>query len=194
MNGRSRRSESGKVEGRRTYDGRILNVDVDLVRFPDGSEAELEVIRHSGAAAVLPLYRTGEWGGGTGHGVILIRQYRYAAGGMMWEVPAGKLDPGETPEHCARRELEEEAGVVAGEIHRLTTIYTTPGFTDEKIHLYLALDLREGTVAHESLEFIERHEMSLEQALEMVESGDIVDGKTICTLLYAAAFAADQIR
>jgi ADP-ribose diphosphatase len=192
--GKQRPGEPGTVESRRTYDGRILNVDVDLVRFPDGSEAELEVVRHSGAAAVLPVYRAGEWGGGTGCGVILIRQYRYAAGGTIWEVPAGKLDPGETPEHCAKRELEEEAGVVAGEIHALTTIYTTPGFTDEKIHLFLALDLREGTAVHESLEFIERHEVSLDRALELVESGEIVDGKTVCTLLYAAAFVADRIR
>jgi ADP-ribose pyrophosphatase len=174
------------------YDGKVLNVDVDLVQFPDGTKAELEVIRHSGAAAVLPLYRTGEWDGGTGPGVILIRQYRYAAGGTIWEVPAGKLDPGESPEHCAVRELEEEAGVIAGELRHLTTMYTTPGFTDEKIHLFLGLDLRDGTTSHESLEFIERHEMSLGRALQMVESGEIVDSKTVCTLLYAAAFMADR--
>lgn len=167
------------------YRGRVFDVELDRVRFPDGSTGELEMIRHPGAAAVLPMYRPGEWGGGDEAAVVLLRQYRYAAGGELWEVPAGKLDPGESPESCARRELEEEAGLRARELRRLTTVYTTPGFTDEVIHLFVALGLEPGEMRHEESEFIERHDFKLEQALEMVTSGQINDAKTICTLLCA---------
>jgi ADP-ribose pyrophosphatase len=160
---------------------------LDRVRFPDGSEGGLEIIRHSGAAAVLPLFRPDEWEG-TGAGVILLRQSRYAADGFIWEVPAGKLDPGETPEACARRELEEEAGVRARDLRFLTTILTTPGFTAEKIHLFLAAGLDAGEMRHEGSEFIECHRMPLRRALRMTRTGEISDAKTICTLLYAAAF------
>lgn len=168
----------------------MLELTLDRVRFPDGSEGELEMIRHPGAAAVLPLFRTDEYAGGTGSMVVLLRQYRYAAGGVIWEVPAGKLGPGESPETCARRELEEEAGLRAAELRCLTAIYTTPGFTDERIHLFLALGLEPGETAHGPSEFIEVVELPLGEALEKVRSGEITDAKTICTLLYASSFEA----
>jgi ADP-ribose pyrophosphatase len=120
--------------------------------------------------------------------VLLIRQFRHAADDFIWEVPAGRLDPGETPEVCAARELEEEAGMVAGRIDRLTTIYTTPGFTDERIHLFLADRLTEGVTARDEDEFIEPVRLRLSDALRRVESGEISDAKTICTLLHAAVF------
>ena len=148
---------------------------------------ELEMIRHPGAAAVLPLYRPGEWDGGDEAAVVLLRQFRYAAGGELWEVPAGKLESGESPESCARRELEEEAGLRAREFRPLTTVYTTPGFTDEVIHLFVAVGLEPGEMRHEEREFIERHAVPLERALDMVASGQIRDAKTICTLLCAAS-------
>lgn len=179
--------EPGRLSSRSAYEGRVFEVRLDRVRFPDGSEADLEIIRHSGAAAVLPLLRPDEWEG-TGAGVILLRQYRYAADGYIWEVPAGKLDAGETPEECAHRELEEEAGLRARDLRFLTTILTTPGFTDERIHLFLARGLGEGEMRHEGSEFIECHQMSLRSALKRIRSGEISDGKTVCTLLYAAAF------
>lgn len=169
------------------YGGRVLDVHLDRVRFPDGSLGELEIIRHPGAAAVLPVYRPGEWEG-TGHGVVLLRQYRYAAGGVVWEVPAGKLESEELPEVCARRELEEEAGLRAGKLRHLTRIYTTPGFTDETIDLFLALDLRPGRVDHDASEFIERRALSLVEALELAREGAITDSKTLCTLFFAALF------
>lgn len=179
--------EPGRLGSRSAYRGRVFQVRLDRVRFPDGSEGDLEIIRHSGASAVLPLLRPNEWGG-TGAGVILLRQYRYAADGFIWEVPAGKLDAGETPEACARRELEEEAGVRARHLHFLTTVFTTPGFTDEVIHLFLAAGLDEGETRHEGSEFIECHRMPLRRALQMTRTGEISDAKTVCTLLYAAAF------
>ena len=176
-----------RIDGEVVYQGRVFDVELDQVRFPDGSDGELEMIRHPGASAVLPVFRPGEAESGETT-VVLLRQFRYAAGGAMWEVPAGKLEPGESPESCARRELEEEAGLRTRELRRLTTIHTTPGFTDEVIHLFLALGLERGEMRHESTEFIERHEISLARALEMVASGGITDAKTICTLLYAASF------
>ena len=178
---------AGRVEGRRVYEGRVLRVELDRVRFPYGSEGEVEIIRHPGAAAVLPLFRPDEWEG-PGHGVVLLRQYRYAADGVVWEVPAGKLDGGEPPEGCALRELEEEAGLRARELVSLTRIFTTPGFTDEAIHLFLARGLEPGKENHEASEFIERRVMSLAEAVRLVRVGEIADSKTMCALLYAAAF------
>ena len=178
---------AGRLDRRSAYRGRVFDVTVDRVRFPDGSEGELEMIRHPGAAAILPLLRPDEWEG-TGAGVILLKQYRYAADGYIWEVPAGKLDLEEAPDACAQRELEEETGLRARDLHFLTTILTTPGFTDERIHLFLARGLIDGHMRHEGSEFIECHTMQLRRALEMVRTGEISDGKTVCALLYAAAF------
>lgn len=186
-------SGGSRIDGEVVYRGRVFDVELDRVRFPDGSVGELEMIRHPGASAVLPLYRPGEWARGDEAAVVLLRQFRYAAGGMIWEVPAGKLDSGESPESCALRELEEEAGLRAREIRRLTTVYTTPGFTDEVIHLFVAVGLGPGQTRHEASEFIERHEVGLAEALEMVASGHINDAKTICTLLCAARLDSRKV-
>lgn len=175
-----------RVSGERVYAGRVIDVDLDRVRFPDGSIGELEMIRHPGAAAVVPLDPPGLADGMDRPSVLLIRQYRYAADGFVWEVPAGKLDAGEPPERCARRELEEETGFRAGRLERLGSIYTTPGFTDEMIHLFLARELEPGTARHEESEYIEPHPMPLSRALAMIDGGGIVDAKTICALLLAA--------
>ena len=179
----------GRVDGVRVYDGRVIDVDLDRVRFPDGSVGELEMIRHPGASAIVALDPPGAVETGPGAGqpiVVLIRQYRYAADGYVWEVPAGKLDPGEEPEACARRELEEETGYRAGRLERLSTIHTTPGFTDEVIHLFLGRELAHGSVDHGASEFIERHAMPLSSALDMIDRGEITDAKTICALTLAA--------
>jgi ADP-ribose diphosphatase len=167
------------------YTGRIIDLDVDKVRFPDGSIGELEMIRHPGASAVVPFLSepTGE-----DPQVLLIRQYRYAAGAYLYEVPAGRLEPGETPEACARRELEEETGCRAQRIEALASIYTTPGFTDEKIHLFAAYGLTTGQVQRDADEFMEVQTKPLTEALAMISRGEIVDGKTIVGLLFAAGF------
>ena len=175
-----------RLASRRIHTGRVLNLDVDRVRFPDGSEGELEIIRHSGASAIVPFLGDPA---GEDPQILLIRQYRYASGGTMLEVPAGRPDhPGEDWEVCARRELQEETGLVAGKLQPLTSIFTTPGFTDEKIHLFLATELTNGTQTLDADEFVEPVTMPLSEALEMIRSGEISDAKTICTLLFAAGF------
>jgi len=177
---------SGMRASRSVFRGRILDVREDTVRFPNGSECILEIVRHRGAAAVLPLYGPEDCEPGTGPDVVLLRQYRYAAGGTLWEAPAGKLDEGEAPEACAFRELEEEAGIKAGRLIPLTTLLTTPGFSDERVYLFLATGLEDGRQALEEHEVIECHRMPLARAVELVLSGDIVDGKTVSLLLMAA--------
>ena len=178
-------ARAGRIGSRRVYTGRIINLDVDTVRFPDGSTGEMEMIRHPGAAAVLPVLsepRSGD------PNVLLIHQYRYAAGGAVWEVPAGRLEPGEDPAACARRELLEEAGVTSGRIEPLTTIYTTPGFTDETIHLFAAYDLTTAEHRRESDEFIEVVPLAMSRVLGMIRDGEIRDSKTLVTVLFFAGF------
>jgi len=144
------------------------------------------MIRHSGAAAVVPLLDPPSH---SDPRVLLINQYRYAAGGYLYEVPAGRPDrEGEDWEICARRELEEETGYVAGQLLPLTSILTTPGFTDECIHLFLATDLTAGNVGRDTDEFMELVEVPFSRALTMIEEGEIRDAKSICALLFAARF------
>ncbi len=167
------------------HDGRVVHLSVDTVRFPDGSVGELELVRHRGAAAVLPVLGSER---DEDPDVLLVRQYRYAAGGYIYEVPAGIIEPGESWEQCAMRELEEEAGVRAGRLVALTTIHTTPGFTNEEIHLYAAFDLVRGRAQADEDEFLEVVRLPLSGALAMVRSGEITDGKTLVTILYGARF------
>ena len=182
-------NDSNKVSTRRVYTGKVLNLDIDTVRFPDGNQGELEIIRHSGASAVVPFLSEP-----TGHDpqLMLIRQYRYAAGGFVYEVPAGRLDPGEDPLACAHRELREETGCTAHRMDRLFTMFTTPGFTDERIHVFMAVGLSHGAFDREADEFLEVETMPLSRALAMVEAGEIQDGKTALALLFAAGFRTGQ--
>lgn len=174
-----------QLASRRVYTGRVVRLDIDTVRFPDGSTGELEIIRHPGAAAIVPCASDPP---GADPTILLIRQYRYATGGPLWEIPAGTLDPGEEPEACARRELLEEAGVTAGRLQRLTSIWTTPGFTDEVIHLYLASGLTAGTPSRERDEFIEVVPQPLSLILARIRDGEVRDAKTIVAILYMAGF------
>ncbi|MAG58788.1 MAG: ADP-ribose pyrophosphatase [Planctomycetes bacterium] len=169
------RKQAQVLECRRVYSGKLLEIDLERLRLPNGAETTLEIIRHPGAAAVVPLRPDGT--------VVMIRQYRSAAGGYIFEIPAGKLDPGEGPETCAHRELQEEVGLRTGKLHPLGPIHTTPGFTDERIWLYVATDLAPVPQMLEEDEVIEVVEMSLHEALEKVVNGDITDSKTICGLL-----------
>lgn len=181
----SRGTEPGRIGSRRVHTGRIVDLSIDTVRFPDGSVGELEMIQHSGAAAILPIVGDP---GDPDPDIVLIHQYRYAAGGYLYEVPAGRPDrAGEDWEVCARRELEEETGLVAGRVERLTSILTTPGFTDERIHLFVAHDLRQGSSARDADEFIELVQLPFSRALEMLRTEEITDAKTICTLLFVAS-------
>jgi len=170
---------------RRLYAGRVVRLDIDTVRFPDGSTGELEMIRHPGAAAVVPCASDPRGGDPA---ILMLRQFRYAAGGPLWEIPAGTLASGESPETCARRELLEEAGVTAERLERLTSIYTTPGFTDEMIHLFMASQLTAGATAHERDEFIEVVPRPLSEVLTSIRDGEIRDAKTCVAILYMAGF------
>lgn len=173
------------VHSLRAYTGRIINVDLDTVRFPNGSEGTLEMVRHPGASAVVPFLSDPT---GPDPQVLLIRQFRYAAEAHLYEIPAGRLDPGESPLECAVRELKEETGCTAATVEPLTTFFTTPGFIDEKIHLFMASGLTPGPVAHEPDEVIEVVPMTISRVLSLIQQGEIVDGKTIVALLYAAGF------
>src|SRR5712672_395048 len=145
---------------RRIYTGRVVQLDVDTVQYPDGSTGEMEMLRHPGAAAVIPFASDPK---GADPTVLLIRQFRYATGGPLFEIPAGRLE-------------------------RLSTIWTTPGFTDERIHLFWAADLTAGAHAREPDEFIEVAPKPLSEVLAMVRNGEICDGKTVVAILYMAGF------
>jgi ADP-ribose pyrophosphatase len=179
-------SGAAALDSTLVHSGPVVHLSLDRVRFPDGSVGTLEMIRHSGASAVLPVVDP------LSHAdprILLIRQFRYAAGGYLLEVPAGRPDrPGEPWEECARRELEEETGHTAGQLTPLTSILTTPGFTDERIHLFLATDLQPGIAARDVDEFIDPVELRLSEALAMIGDGRITDGKSICALLFASRF------
>ena len=167
------------------YSGRIVSLDVDTVRFPDGSMGELEIFRHPGASAVVPFLSDPF---AADPQIMLIRQYRYAASGYLYEIPAGRLDPGEEPFDCARRELREETGCTAKTVQYMCTTFPTPGFCDERIHIFMAEGLSHGVTGREADEFMEVETMVLSRALKMVESGQIQDGKTALGLLFAAGY------
>jgi len=177
---------TGRLSSRVVHHGRVVHLSVDRVRFPDGSEGDLELIRHPGAAAVVPFVDPPE---SPDPAILLLRQYRYASGGYLYEVPAGL--PGGTNEawaECARRELAEETGFTAARIDYLTRIFTTPGFTNEVIHLFAATGLSAGDAVRDADEFITVQVVPFSSALEMVRTGRIVDCKTVAALLYTAAF------
>ena len=146
---------------------------------------ELEMVRHPGASAVVPFLDPLD---SPDPRILLIRQYRYAANGYVYEIPAGRLDPGETPEDCAARELREETGYSASDLIRLTTFYTTPGFTDEQIHLFAASGLTEGNSRVEADEVLDLAPVTLSRAMAMIASGELVDGKSMIGVLFAERF------
>jgi ADP-ribose diphosphatase len=178
-----------QLASKRVHAGRVIDLDVDTVRFPDGSTGQLEMIRHPGAAAVVPFASDPR---GPDPTILLIEQYRYATGGSLIEIPAGRLNPGEDPRACAERELLEEVGVKAGRLERLTTIWTTPGFTDERIHLYWAADLTVDKHAREPDEFIEVTPRPLSEVLTLIKNGVICDAKTALAILFVAGFILEH--
>ncbi|GAC1458257.1 MAG: NUDIX hydrolase [Gemmatimonadaceae bacterium] len=182
-------SGDAKLGSQRLHTGKVINLDVDQVRFPDGTVGELEIIRHPGASAILPFLSDPQ---GEDPQILLVRQYRYAAGGYIYEIPAGRLAAGEEPTACARRELREETGCTASAIEHLYTMFTTPGFTDESIHVFMAYGLIHGQTGHEPDEFMETVTMSLSDALGKVERGEINDAKTALAILYAAGFRSGR--
>ena len=166
-----------RIERKNGYIGKFINMFVDKVRLPNQHIVELEYIDHPGAAAIVPIDDEGN--------VIMVRQFRYAASGFVWEIPAGKLDNGEKPERCAYRELQEETGFRAQQWDPLGFIWTTPGFTNEKIWLYLARDLEPCAQALEDSEVLTVEKVPARKAIADAKQGRINDGKTVCALLRA---------
>jgi len=159
---------------RNVYTGKVVTLNIDTVTLPNGATIDLETIRHPGAAAVVPVKDDGT--------VVLIRQFRHAAGGFIYEIPAGKLQPGEDPLHCASRELEEEVGYRASSFELLSSIFTAPGFADEVIHVYKATGLTKGRQQLDPDEVLDIIEMPLAEAVAKIEDGTIRDAKTIVGL------------
>jgi 8-oxo-dGTP pyrophosphatase MutT (NUDIX family) len=166
------------------FTGRVIRVTTDSVVLPNGHRAELEVVHHPGGAAAVAV--DGE------RRVCLLRQYRYVAGGWLWELPAGKLEPREPPLDTAQRELTEEAGVTARHWHGLGTCLSSPGVFTEVLHLYLATGIAPATAAHERAEVIEVHWLPFETACQWALEGTITDAKTVIGLL-RARFAITSI-
>ena len=156
------------------YKGKVVVLNVDRVTLPNGATVDLEVIRHPGAAAIVPMKDD--------ETVILIRQFRHAAGGFIYEIPAGKLNPGEDPRDCAARELEEEIGYRASSFELLTSIFTAPGFADEVIHIYKGTGLTKGRQKLDHDEVLNVVELPIEKAIAQIRDGTIRDGKTIVGL------------
>ena len=161
------------------YTGRVISLNIETVRLPNGHLIDLEMVHHPGGAAIVAV--------DTGQRVCLIRQYRHAVGGWIWELPAGKLEPGEPPQLTARRELIEEAGCDADEWQSLGTYVASPGVFTETVHLFMASRLRPAKIAHEAAELIEIHWIPITEACQRALSGELVDGKTVVGLLRAQA-------
>lgn len=168
------------LKSERLYEGKVFNLVVDHIEYPSGNRGIREVAEHPGGAVAVPITQDGK--------LLLVRQFRYPPKEFLYELPAGKLNAGEDPQHCAERELEEETGYSARTWRKLTAIYTTPGFCTERLHIFLAIDL-ERTEHGQNLEEGELHltveAMPFQQAIAMVMRGEIVDSKTICGILLA---------
>jgi ADP-ribose pyrophosphatase len=167
------------LERHQRWQGRTITVLTERVALPNGNEVELDVVHHPGAAAVVALDADGM--------VLLVRQYRHTVRDWLLEVPAGKLAPGEEPSACARRELEEEAGVRAATWRELGSILVSPGFCDERIWLFLATDLGDGEQRLEADEVLALERLPLAEAERRALAGELVDAKSTCAILRAAA-------
>jgi nudix-type nucleoside diphosphatase (YffH/AdpP family) len=159
------------------YRGRIFDVFVEEVALPNGIVKNREVIRHPGAAAMVPVFDDGD--------VALIKQFRHAVGRFLWEIPAGTLEPKETPLQCAHRELVEEIGYQATRFETLAEILPAPGYTDERIHIFLATGLRPAAQNLDDDEVLEVQPTAFDKAMDMIMKGKIQDAKTIVGLLLA---------
>ena len=172
------------LSAREIYRGRVVRLNVEEVELPNGHRLPLEIVHHPGGAAVVALDAEGR--------VCLLHQFRHAAGGWVWELPAGKLEPDEPAEQTARRELVEEARVSAQRWHPLGTYLSSPGVFTERVHLFLASGLAPAAGIAEDGEVFEVHWVPLEEALGWIDSGRIEDGKTGFGLLKAARYVSSS--
>lgn len=172
------------IESTEAFSGRLVKLRVDKVRLPNGRETTREIVVHRGAVAIVPVIDTNR--------IILIRQFRQAAGEVLMEIPAGTLDPNENPDDCAARELQEEIGYAPGKLTLMFRSYLAPGYSSEMLHTYLAQNLVNVGAHCEPDEFIETVEMPIDHALDAIRTGDIKDAKTICGLLMAQKIFTQQ--
>ncbi len=168
-----------KVASELIFDGCIIKVFKDTVSLPNGNTATREVVRHNGAACVVPITDDNE--------ILTVRQYRYALGRVTLEIPAGKIDPGESPETCAVRELAEETGFTAGKLTYIGPLHTSVGFCNEVIHMYIATGLVRHELAPDEDEFLTLSAIPMDKLEEMILSGEITDSKTMSAVLKACA-------
>jgi ADP-ribose pyrophosphatase len=173
------------IQSHRIFAGRVVTLNVDQVRFPDGRVGEQEIVRHTGASVVLPFLSDPH---GEDPQMLLIQQYRYATDGYLFELPAGRPNEGESPADCAARELREETGCVAEQMVPLIHAWSTPGFTDERLHFFAAYDITRQETEFDVDEYVEAVPMRMSRALAMIQSGEIEDMKTALGILYAAGF------
>lgn len=174
------------VKSRSIYRGKVVDLGLETVELPNGETVELEIVRHPGGAAAVALDEQDR--------VCLLRQYRHAAGGWLWELPAGKIDPGETPFGTASRELAEEAGVRSDDWTDLGTMLSSPGVFTEVIYLYLARGLQPVAQEHETHEVIEIHWLPLDEVLEWCVDGTITDSKTLIGLFRVEAWSRNRAK
>lgn len=174
---------SAKLNETKTiYRGRVFTLAFDNITLPNGVITGIDIIRHPGASAMVPMLNKKT--------VLLVKQYRYAAGGFIWEIPAGTLNPGESPLECAKRELIEETGYSADKLEKLTEIVPVPGYSDERIHIFLATGLVKAVQNLDRDEMLNVHEIKMDAALEMIAKGEIIDAKTISGLYLASRLSA----
>jgi ADP-ribose pyrophosphatase len=172
-----KRLSEEKIGSKKLFQGAILGLYLDRVRLPNGKTAAREKISHPGAVGIIPV--TGD------NNVLLVRQYRYPVDEITIEIPAGKIDKNELPEKCARRELAEEVGAIGGDLKLLSSFYTTPGFCDEILHLYMATGFRISANNLDEDEFLDIINIGLDEACEWIKAGRIKDSKTIIGILIA---------
>jgi ADP-ribose pyrophosphatase len=175
-------SGARRLSSRRVYTGKVLSLDLDEVEEPGGVRTTREVVRHSGSVAVLAIQDDGR--------IVLVRQYRYPVDDYVWELPAGRLDAGESPEQAAQRELQEEIGQKAGSLSRIAFFFTTPGFCDESMHVFRATGLAPSKAKGDEDERIEVQAFALTELEAMIDRGELREGKTLVTLLLELRRAA----
>lgn len=173
------------IESTEVFSGRLVKLRVDKVRLPDGRETTREVVVHRGAVAVVPMTESGK--------VVMVRQYRQAAGEVLLEIPAGTLEPGESPAECAHREVQEEIGYRSDDLILMFRSYLAPGYSTEMLHTFLARGLTKVTAERDPDEFIEVVEAPIDEALRFIETGEIKDAKTICGILMALRHGAGEL-